>query len=276
MKKILVSTDFSEASHKALRYAVEFAKTIQGKIVLFHVFTPAVVPVTDVPWTVLPGPTEVTDEPMELLKKELQLFTNNLEVPAECYTTEGDTVDKIIELEEEEKPDFIVMGMKPAGVLREYLIGSVATSVIRKSQIPVLLIPELYLLKKIEQIVFACDYKIDDVTILSPVKEVVKLFNARLIILNIAKQTEDIDEDKTKTGVILENYFADTKHIFHFVEDNNLLNGLNNFIEQNKVDMIATVGHHHNLIEILFRKDTNRKIAFHTIVPLFIVPVITV
>ena len=42
MKTILVPTDFSNNANNALKYANEFAKAINNKIVLLHVYIPLV------------------------------------------------------------------------------------------------------------------------------------------------------------------------------------------------------------------------------------------
>jgi nucleotide-binding universal stress UspA family protein len=272
MIQILVPTDFSNAAQNALQYAVEFAKAVHGKVILYHVFAPPIVPVTEAPWTVLPGASEITDETMTRLKKELQEFTSSLEVPAECRTAEGGAVDKIIEFAEREHPEYIIMGMKHAGVLKEYIIGSVATSVIKKVQVPVLLIPESYKFKNIERVVFACDYEIEDTTILDSVKQFVESFTAQLSVLNVSAQPVVSEINNAATELKLGDYFKNINHSFHFTENDDVIEGLNKFIAQSKADIIATVSHKHNLIETIFRKDHNKRIAFHASVPVLTIP----
>lgn len=272
MEKILVATDFSTAAENALEYAVEFAKLTKAKILLYHVFAPPVVPATELPWTVLPNSTEMKDENILLLKKELKKFIDDKNLPAEFYSEVGTPVDKIMQFAAAEKPNLIIMGMKRAGVVKEFLIGSVATSVLKRSKVPVLLIPEAYHFKKPEKIIFACDYDIKNTVILNPLKQFVNLFEAQLLVLHVSERLEMVDVNKTIAVNKLEIALKNTVRSFHFLEDDDLINGLKNFIEYNNADMVVTIAHKHNLIESVFRRDHNKRIAFHSSVPLLSIP----
>lgn len=272
MKKILVATDFSAAAHNALKYAVEFAKATRGEIILYHVFSPPVIPVTEVPFTVLPGAAELKEANTRLLEKELNVCNGNQDIPVKCLTESGEAVYKIIEFATREKVDIIIMGMKRVGALREYLIGSIATSVINKSRIPVLIVPELYQYKKLEKIVFACDYDIQDTKILLPIKKLVGIFDAQLAVLNITEKMVPVEAYKTLVGSKLEAFLQNTVRSFHFLQDEDVVHGLNKFILESNADILVSVTHKHNLIETVFRKDHTKKIAFHIEVPIFALP----
>ncbi len=272
MEKILVATDFSAAAENALAYAVEFAKITKAKIILYHVFAPPVMPVTEVPWMVLPNSVEIKDENILVLKEELKKFVDDKKLPAEFQTEVGTPVDKIMEFAEKEKPDLIIMGMKRAGAVKEFLIGSVATSVLKRSKVPVLLIPEAYIFKKPEKIIFACDYDIKNTVILSPLKHFVNLFAAQLLVLHVSDRLAMVDSNKSIAVNKLEVALKNTVRSFHFLEDDDLIHGLKKFVEDNNADMVVTIAHKHNLIESVFRRDHNKKIAFHISVPLLSIP----
>lgn len=58
----------------------------------------------------------------------------------EIVVTEGDDAESIVQIAEEYNCDIIVMGMK-AGLISHHAIGSVAKSVMRKSDVPVMVVP---------------------------------------------------------------------------------------------------------------------------------------
>lgn len=272
MKKILVATDFSTAAHNALRYAVQLAEATQAEILLYHVFAPPVLAVTEVPFTILPGSAELKEENTKLLLNEAGYFNGNRKITVKCFTEEGEAVFKIVELAKKEKVDVIIMGMKRVGALTEYLIGSIATSVMKKSTVPVLLIPELYQYKKLDKIVFACDYDVKDTRILLPLRKLVKLFQAQLVVLNISEKLVPVEVEKTETADELEFFLKDTVRSFQFLQDKDVVHGLNKFIRENEVDILVTITHKHNLIETVFGKDHTKQIAFHIHVPIFALP----
>jgi len=59
----------------------------------------------------------------------------------EIVVTQGDTVDCITQEAEARQVDLIIMGYNPRGRLGEAIIGSVSRSVLRRSKVPVLLVP---------------------------------------------------------------------------------------------------------------------------------------
>ena len=58
----------------------------------------------------------------------------------EIVVTQGDTVDCILQEADARKVDLIVMGYHPRGRLEEAIVGSVSRSVLRRANVPVLLI----------------------------------------------------------------------------------------------------------------------------------------
>lgn len=59
----------------------------------------------------------------------------------EIVVTQGDPVDCIAHEAEARQVDLIIMGYHPRGRLGEAIIGSVSRSVLRRSKVPVLLVP---------------------------------------------------------------------------------------------------------------------------------------
>jgi nucleotide-binding universal stress UspA family protein len=61
--------------------------------------------------------------------------------PDEIVVTQGDPVDCISQEAEARQVDLIIMGHHPRGRLEEAILGSVSRSVLRRSKVPVLLVP---------------------------------------------------------------------------------------------------------------------------------------
>jgi nucleotide-binding universal stress UspA family protein len=61
--------------------------------------------------------------------------------PEEVVVTQGDTVECICQEAEARQMDLIIMGYHPRGRIEEAIFGSVSRSVLRRSRVPVLLVP---------------------------------------------------------------------------------------------------------------------------------------
>ncbi len=274
MKTILVPTDFSVASRNATIYAVEFAKATHCKIILYHAFYIPVAIVGEMPIMLAEDADIFRVESLNHLKNEAAELGKNSSVEIECITTEGFVVDEVMNLEKIKKPDYILMGMKVSGSFNERVLGSVATDIIRKTKTPVIIVPEKAKYTTIEKMAFACDYKMGTNTqILKPIKDFVKMFNSQLYVLTILKEGESLESDKILTGITVDNYFADVKHVYHFPEDNDFMHGINEYISKNNINMVSILPHKHTLLEKILGESYTKKLAFHTMVPMLVLPV---
>jgi len=176
-------------------------------------------------------------------------------------------------LEEEKNATLIVMGMKGANKLSEALMGSTTTATFRKATVPVLVIPEKAKYKKTKKIVFACDYDSrTDVHTLDALKELMKTFGSKIYVVNVKQKKESVSMEEAVAGVKLENKLNDVEHIYYFPEKEDLVEGINEFVQEHQADMVAIIPHHYSLMERLFHKSISKKMAFHTHIPLLALP----
>lgn len=269
MKTILVPTDFSKAAGNAAEYAAHFAKDVKAKILLLHVYhVPA--PVSEAPVIII-SQEELQEENETQLKKVAAHLKKIAGVEVSYKAKMGFVVDGIIE--EEKNATLMVMGMQGAGKLSEVLIGSITTSTLRKTKTPVLVIPEKVNYRKPERIAFACDYDPGtDMRALDALKALMKTFASKVYVVNIKHKKEPVTVDQAIAGVRLENKLNDVEHVYFFPEKEDLVEGINEFVKDKKIDMITVIPHRHSLLERLFHKSISKKMAFHTHVPMLALP----
>ncbi|MCB0775145.1 MAG: universal stress protein, partial [Chitinophagaceae bacterium] len=130
MKQILVPTDFSPNAEKALDYAIQLAKFLRSEVFVLHSVDPG-----------LPESTIAdSNEKMELLKKSI---ASKEMVQVKTEICEGATVNAIVDVSADEKPDLVVMGTLGNSAFKEKVFGSKTAAVIGKADVPVLAIPLL-------------------------------------------------------------------------------------------------------------------------------------
>lgn len=141
LKKILVPIDFSEASLKALRYAVPFAEQFGATVSLVHVVEPASYPV-DLP-AVSPAALAVAPQD-EARKKLFTLSYREIEelVPVDVHVPSGKPAEEIVNLAKDLETDLIVISTNGYQGLKHLVMGSTAEKVVRAAPCPVLVVRE--------------------------------------------------------------------------------------------------------------------------------------
>ena len=131
MKKVLVAIDFSDASDQVVEKLAHLVCSQENTIVyLLHILEPSICyEVTGVLPDDIPYPVLDTEE------------RTVIRLSASKYLHTYEVGESIIHYAQEHEMDLIVLGKHGRGFLESVLVGSVATSVVRNSPLPVLVIP---------------------------------------------------------------------------------------------------------------------------------------
>jgi nucleotide-binding universal stress UspA family protein len=270
MKTILVPTDFSETARNAAEYAIQYAQEINAKVKLLHVFHAPIPVAEDVPVMVI-TPDQIEKVNETLLQQEVEYLRKKTGVKVEHKSRMGFAVYEIVE--EEKNSSLIVMGMHGSSKFSEALLGSTTTSILKKVTIPVLIIPQNAKYKRPEKIVFACDYDSrTDVHALDFLKEMVKPFNSKIYVVNVKDKDEVPKYDEAFAGMLIEDELCDVNHGYYFSENEDLVEGINQFVSAKNADMVTIIPHRYNFMDRLFHTSMSKKLAFHTHVPLLALP----
>ncbi len=141
LKKILVPTDFSDESLKALRYALRLGAPFDAKIDLLHVVNTgcfgAGYAAVDLP--------AITEQVVEASKESLAELAEREIGTAENIVREvrvGPTAQTIADVAREEEIDLIVVSTHGNTGLKRMLLGSNAENIVRHAPCPVLVVRE--------------------------------------------------------------------------------------------------------------------------------------
>ncbi|MCE9540560.1 MAG: universal stress protein [Bacteroidetes bacterium] len=269
METILIPIDFSEVSKNTAEYGIQFAKERNAKLILFHVFNIPVYTSDDISF--MPAYDEFEKSnmiAMEKFEKELRekyLFTN----PIENIIKSGFLISEIVDLVEEKEIDLVIIGISEAGKLSEILLSSNSIGVIKNTNCPTLIVPDGVRYRPINTVVFACDdiEKVADTNAAKQIRGFVELFNSKLIVLNVVDSFENLDQEillEAKKEVL----FEDLNYSVLFIEGNDLIKNLNNFIEKNNADLLIMIPKKHDIISRLFNESKTKKMAFNSLIPL--------
>lgn len=142
MKNILLTIDFNNNEIVLIDRAIEIAAAFDAKIWLLHV----VAPEPDFVGLEV-GPQYVRDSRAEQIKRERRLLSDYTDViklenvSCEAVLIQGATIEMILKEAEKLNTDLIIIGRHDHSIMYKAFFGSVASGVIKKSKIPVMLIP---------------------------------------------------------------------------------------------------------------------------------------
>lgn len=143
-QRILVPVDLSDFNKKVISIAIAQAKLVpDSEIYLIHVVTLDIgVIVSETGFTYLP---ELEETALREETEQIQKLKEMIEkdgIPCTLIVKQGIPSEVIVEEAKELKIDLIVIGSLGHNMLYKMFIGSVATEVIKRSPVPLLVVPK--------------------------------------------------------------------------------------------------------------------------------------
>jgi nucleotide-binding universal stress UspA family protein len=280
MQKILVPTDFSDNAMKAASYAAEIAKKTGAIVFLLHVIEP----VTDSIRQPYPLHERLQEEIANNRLRELNAVQKSItqkypDIKTETELAKGTVITSVVDFSESNYVDLIVMGTKGATGLKEIFMGSVAAGTIGRTKIPVLAVPDEYVFKIPDAVLFVTNHFEENTNLLSKIVEVANLFSAAIhVAVFVDTDTADVT-DYIYNGLHLNHYMDFLNKSFPSVTfKGQVLDGkefeetIEKYDIKNEVDVIAMITYPKSFWELLMKKSVTKKMAFHSKIPVLAVP----
>lgn len=141
IRKIILATDFSEASGEAARYARWITEVLGAELKILHVFEPSGWMVPS-PYYYTPGFEEWVQASIEQTrqkgKEALEALAGSFGVHTETIFVEGDTGKEIVLAALRHNTDLLILGTHGYTGWNHLSLGSIAEYVIRHAPCPVL------------------------------------------------------------------------------------------------------------------------------------------
>ncbi|GAB3163149.1 universal stress protein [Telluribacter humicola] len=266
MYKILLLTDYSDASRQAIAYAQQLFADTPVDFCLLNAFPVEAEVAYGLSYAATNYWQLAQDSIIELRQEVEQESVSELHT----YRTEvlpGGPINAL-ELQLSREPfDLVVVGATGAGV-SEWL-GSVATGVVRHANTHVLVVPATATAGLIQQAVLATDYQpVASAQSFSLLKDIVARKGAQLTLLHIeaGQQVAPVAEEVVRQYIL--NNFAGTKVETATVIGQEVLQGLNYYLDASKADLLVMLPHHKSILDVLLGNSLTRSVAYHPRVPL--------
>jgi nucleotide-binding universal stress UspA family protein len=270
MKNILITTDFTTAANDAARYGVELAKQFGAKACLFHAYEYPLEPSGGI---VFSSDLNLAATSKEWLKAQADLINEDGTVKLERRLEEGPSVETILETAVKTDADIIVCGLEKKSRSFKKIFGNTTNSLIKKSDIPLLIIPEGYSYVKPRHMALAID--MDPETspeTLQVMKQLAEQFFFKIsVVCVVGEGAEEGDKLRFHPPANIE----EIKHLnpaFEFPAGSNIAKTVNEFATEHAIDILAVIPHKHNFTERLFTDSITRHLSFLTNLPLLVLP----
>ena len=270
MKTIIVPTDFSPASLNAANYAAEMARSIEADLCLFHVCLLPITTYGEVPYAIESMDSSLSSAEVKILevKNNLLKARAKLQIDTEIRMA-GTVYGELINFCKSKKPYAVVMGAQGTSAIERIFFGSNTVYAMKHLEWPVIVVPPEAKFGSIKKIGLACDLeRVDETDTFSKIRSLVNQFKADLYVLHINTEgKKGYTAEKTIESKSLQNMLVDLHPFYGFIDYDDIEEGLEEFAETYKLDLLITVPKRHNIIDKLFHKSHSKNLVLHTRLP---------
>ncbi len=267
MKKILFPTDFSPCARNAFDFAVQLADDMGAVIDLMSIYH---LPISDAGSVPPDYIDRMLQEQRNKVREQLREFTKEAprQLIGKCRADYGLFIaQEITDAARYGEYDLIVMGTKGEHNRLEKMMGSVTTNVMMQSSRPVLAIPEEAVYKGIHELAYATNFQPSDQLAIEQLMEFATPLQANVHFVHV--------ETKVPASTNVEDYFPsgvvpDGFSDFTIVNNNSVVEGLDNYVRANEIDVLALFIPKRRLWERLFHSSVTKKMALHSKMPLLV------
>jgi len=259
MKNILVPIGSSNNANNTLQYAIDFAEVMQADVLVFRAFSlaaraGAIINIDD-----------IVAREQKAHVKEVVSKVDRKNVDVKIVAAKGNVVDSIEAVDKELGIDLIIVGPRPNDLQESYFLGKTPGSIVKQTDIPVLIIPENYTFKPVKKILTAIKsgiIKKDNA--LLPIEKIMSAFDSKMHLLQV-KTKDFLPED-------LEFYseLAAITSSYNSSENATLFQGVLEHLNKQNPDILCVFRRKRGFFKKLLEQNTIKKVDFESRIPLLV------
>ena len=284
IRKILVPVDFSSSSLNATYYALHVALQKRAEITLIHVyFNPVTDPIAADHF--YPFPTSIADTLTEIIenarvsmrdfKDKVDDYMTIHKLSDISITTEligGIAEESILDFAKAGFYNLVIIGFSGKKVGEGWL-GSFVSGIINKCQLPILAVPvcSTYKESMFKRLMYATNFDISDGNAIRELLKIAKPLDVHINVVHIDESDNNpfINYDLSH---FREKYQLDNSLSMDFslIVNKNLAQGIEHYISEHKIDIIAITSHKRNILSSIFRPSVTKELLFRLEIPMLI------
>ncbi len=262
MKTILFPTDFSKSAVHASHYAAMLANIYEAKIILLNVDYIPMIPTNhhsqEAQEAVIVS-MKKAQEDLEVFKNQFIENTNINPHQVLQQVIYGYPADKIVQEANYLNVDMIVMGTKGASIFLDKWLGTNAQKVMKEANCPVWIIPQKAKIKHPKKIMYAADFKEDEILATKKMVKITEPLEAFCKVIHVQDIFAPVEQTKIKEQVATINDEFEDEDIFaRSLNRSDIIEGLEAYIESFKPDVLALAVHEKSFLEKFFNESVTK------------------
>ncbi|MBW8199598.1 universal stress protein [Flagellimonas abyssi] len=280
MQKILIPTDFSENAWNAIDYAMQLFRNRRCTFYLLNTYTP-VIPSSRFMAKMIDGVRivdavrENSEQGLNTTVRRIQTKYGNPNHSFETISSFNLLVEEVKDIVETFGINLVVTGTKGASGVDEVFMGSNTVRIIKSvRKCPILAIPYHFEYVTPTEIAFATDFnRFYTTSELEPLLDLAKMFKATIRIVHVQYGIKALTELQQFNLNMLRRYLNDVEHYVHTVSElNSVSHTLETFSKELGIHLLAMLNYQHSYMEKMTREPIIKRTAFHTQIPLLVIP----
>ncbi len=266
IKKILLPINYSACSLNALSYAAFIAEKFEAKLMIIHSLAEETLPTNE-------GIKQAKSMQVEKISNIIKSDKHLVNIMTDIVVTEKSKKEGILWASDTFDIDLIVIGTDGIKSPYDELAGTFSYQIVSNSKVPVLTVPPEYKYKEFEKIGFGVDFKlIDHTSILDIILEFSYAYKSKLEIFHIEKYNDEKELLAEYESAKLNDYFAGIDHNFLTIKNSSIWEGLNDYIDRSKPDLLAIMPRKYNFFEWLSHDSLSKEVIQHIQLPVLTFP----
>ncbi len=259
MKHILVPIGSTENAQNTLQYAIDFASEINAKVFVFRAYS-------------VQSKAGTMKNVDAIIEKETNLYLRTMvnvcdvkNVEIKLISAKGSVVDSVEAIDQELGIDLVIVGTKSNSIKEGLFLGRTAGSLVKKSNLAILAVPENYQYKTVSNILMAFKSGVvKSKTALKPLKFIVEKYKAQVNLLLV--KTPSYKEEH----LVLHKDLESLQGTLTVTENATTFQGVLENIKTHNPDMLCVFRRKRGFFKKLWEKNTILKEEFYSNVPLLV------
>lgn len=237
MKKIIYTTDFSENSVAALKYAYALSHLLQADLIALHVYNNG---------ELFPGKSHKKKDREKHLKRLEEFCSSNLgedfeKLDISAAAVKGSKIPSaIFEFVRDLDVYMLIMGACGTGTLKEVVMGSTTKEMLSLSNFPVLAVPSHLEYKPLSRVIYTSLFYKEDISHIYDLVQIVSPLDVEVVVVHVTdkeemRATKRLEKFKKE----LEEKVSYEKMKYRLVFSDKVFEALKNFIEDTHPDMVV-------------------------------------
>lgn len=281
MKNILIPTDFSDEQKNTIEYGIQLSQFYKCKLTLVKAVVPvqteaAYMAPTQYAGAMMTETVEMQEIKIEAAEKYFDELLHEYGrkfsfIPEISTKVEiGSEHSVITKMVNQENADFILLPGYGDNNFLEYLNDD-RMNIVEDVHVPVLIVPPMADFSNFSRVVYATDYKKEDIKSINQLVEFIKPFRGVINGLHISQEAniEEIAKEEGFERILKERIPYENINIYSISQDK-VSDGVLKFAEETNSDLIAVLREDKSFFKRIFDRDKAKKIARKSDLPVLI------